>query len=177
MEPQIILWVLMVLALAAALVAGVFLTFSDFVMPSLFAAAPAAGTEAMQIINRKVYRSIFMVLLIGLIPVSAAIAIAAFLLDLRASQWLIAAGLLYFFGVFLASAVGNIPMNKRLEAMPQGGCGGAALLAQLRHGLGALEPCPLDRSDRHRNVLPVGCNRTCRCALSVSSSTRRGRCI
>ena len=44
MEPQIILWVLMVLALAAALVAGVFLTFSDFVMPSLFAAAPAAGT-------------------------------------------------------------------------------------------------------------------------------------
>lgn len=121
MEPQIILWVLMVLALAAALVAGVFLTFSDFVMPSLFAAAPAAGTEAMQIINRKVYRSIFMVLLIGLIPVSAAIAIAAFLLDLRASQWLIAAGVLYFFGVFLASAVGNIPMNKRLEAMPQGG--------------------------------------------------------
>ena len=74
METQIILWGLVALALAAALVAGVFLTFSDFVMPSLFAAAPSAGTEAMQIINRKVYRSIFMVLLIGLIPVSALIA-------------------------------------------------------------------------------------------------------
>ena len=41
---------------------SVFLTFSDFVMKSLFASQPATGTEAMQIINRKVYHSIFMVL-------------------------------------------------------------------------------------------------------------------
>ena len=60
-------WGLIALAMATGLVAGVFLTFSDFVMKSLFAAEPAAGTEAMQIINRKVYNSIFMVLLIGMI--------------------------------------------------------------------------------------------------------------
>ena len=45
---------------ATGLVAGVFLTFSDFVMRSLRAAEPAAGMDAMQWINRVVYRSVFM---------------------------------------------------------------------------------------------------------------------
>ena len=62
-----------------------------------------------------------MVLLIGLIPISALIAVTAILLDVPAGEWLILAGVLYFVGVFIASAIGNIPMNQRLEAMPQGG--------------------------------------------------------
>lgn len=115
-------WGLIALAMATGLVAGVFLTFSDFVMKSLFASQPAAGTEAMQIINRKVYQSIFMVLLIGMIPVSAVIALYAYVyVEGLVSTYLIAGGLLYFFGVFLVSMVGNIPMNQTLEALPQGG--------------------------------------------------------
>ncbi len=115
-------WGLIALAMATGLVAGVFLTFSDFVMKSLFAAEPAAGTEAMQIINRKVYRSIFMVLLIGMIPVSAAIAAYAYLfMDGPVATFLIIGGVLYFLGVFIVSMVGNIPMNRALEALPQGG--------------------------------------------------------
>ena len=115
-------WGLIALAMATALVAGVFLTFSDFVMKSLFASQPAAGTEAMQIINRKVYHSIFMVLLIGMIPVSAAIVLYAYIyVEGLVSTYLIVGGLLYFFGVFVVSMVGNIPMNQRLEALPQGG--------------------------------------------------------
>ena len=77
MLDQIIPWVLAAASIAAGLVAGVFLTFSDFVMRSLGASAPAAGMEAMQQINRKVYRSVFMVLLLGLVPVSLAIAVYA----------------------------------------------------------------------------------------------------
>ena len=57
--------------LLMALVAGVFLAFSDFVMRSLSDASPRAGIEAMQIINRKVYSSVFLVWLLGLAPVSA----------------------------------------------------------------------------------------------------------
>ena len=64
--------------IAYALVAGVFLTFSDFVMRSLAATQPAGGIEAMQLINRKVFRTLFMVLLIGMAvvsPIMAAFAI------------------------------------------------------------------------------------------------------
>ena len=48
--------------IATGLVAGVFLTFSDFVMRSLSASEAIAGAEAMQEINRKVYGSIFLTL-------------------------------------------------------------------------------------------------------------------
>ena len=47
MLDQIIPWLFAAASVAAGLVAGVFLTFSDFVMRSLGAAAPAAGMEAM----------------------------------------------------------------------------------------------------------------------------------
>jgi len=117
-----IVWALLLLAAAAGLVSGVFLTFSDFVMKSLAASRPAAGTEAMQIINRKVFRSIFMVLLLGMIPVSILTAIVGYFFhDGTLSVLLVSAGLLYFFGVFFVSAIGNIPMNNTLEALPQGG--------------------------------------------------------
>lgn len=115
-------WGLVGLTLATGLVAGVFLTFSDFVMKSLAASQPAAGTEAMQIINRKVYQSFFMILLVGLIPISVIVAIGSrFYLPDEVANILMVGGGLYFFGVFVVSAVGNIPMNKKLEAMPQAG--------------------------------------------------------
>lgn len=122
MTLQFMIWGLLALAMATGLVAGVFLTFSDFVMKSLRAAQPAAGTEAMQIINRYVFRSLFMVLLVGLIPVSALMVVFAYVfLDGGLATCLITGGLLYFFGVFLVSMVGNVPMNQTLEALPQGG--------------------------------------------------------
>lgn len=122
-----ILWGIVALALAAGLVAGVFLAFSDFIMTSLSASNPAAGTEAMQIINREVYGSIFMVLLIGLVPVSAAVALLGhFTLPGSAAVWLIAAAVVYFAGVMLVTGFGNVPMNTRLEAMPQAGAAAQA---------------------------------------------------
>ena len=58
---------------ASAIVAGVFLTFSDFVMQSLAAANPAGGIQSMQIINRKVFKTVFMVLLLGMSALSPAL--------------------------------------------------------------------------------------------------------
>ena len=122
MTVPVTVWGLVALAIATTLVAGVFLTFSDFVMKSLFASKPAAGTEAMQIINRKVYHSLFMVLLIGLIPVSVLIAgYGYFYMQGAIATALAFGGALYFFGVFLVSMGGNIPMNRLLESMSQGG--------------------------------------------------------
>lgn len=122
MDISPIVWALLLLAAATGLVSGVFLTFSDFVMKSLAASKPAAGTEAMQIINRKVFQSIFMVLLIGMIPISVLTALYGYwFANGFVSELLIIAALLYFFGVFVVSAIGNIPMNNTLESFPQGG--------------------------------------------------------
>lgn len=86
------------------------MTFSDFVTKSLFAAKPAAGTEAMQIISRKVYHSLFMVLLIGLIPASVLVAACGYLfMDGMVSALLITGGTLYFVGVFLGLWAGTFP--------------------------------------------------------------------
>ncbi len=57
--------------IATALVAGAFLTFSDFTMRSLAAANSETGIEVMQWINRKVYGSSFLALLLGMAVVSA----------------------------------------------------------------------------------------------------------
>ncbi|WP_238367365.1 DUF1772 domain-containing protein [Mesobacterium pallidum] len=105
-------------ALAAALVAGVFLTFSDFVMRGLAGSAPEAGAEAMQQINRVVYRSVFMVLLIGLVPVSLALAVTGIWLGGPAGAWMIAGAVSYALGVMAVTGRGNVPMNQVLDRMP-----------------------------------------------------------
>ena len=52
--------------LAYALVGGVFLAFSDFIMRALSVTSGYGGAEAMQAINREVFRWVFMTLFLGL---------------------------------------------------------------------------------------------------------------
>ena len=108
--------------IACALVSGVFLTFSDFVMRSLDGAKTAAGIEVMQIINREVFRSVFMFLLLGMSALSPfLIGYAYFRVAGSASAWIMAGGALYLAGVFVVSLVFNVPMNNRLEAREYSG--------------------------------------------------------
>ncbi len=114
-------WILIVCAIsviACGLVSGVFLTFSDFVMKSLAAANPAGGIESMQIINRRVFKSVFMVLLLGMSALSPFLIGYAYLnVTGSASAWIIAGGVIYLAGVFLVTLIFNVPMNQRLDAM------------------------------------------------------------
>jgi uncharacterized membrane protein len=112
---QVLIATLVAAALAAGLVAGVFLSFSDFVMRSLSAAAPSAGIEAMQLINRKVYRSVFMVLLMGLGPLALILALMAS--GRPQAVWIWAGALVYLIGVMAVSVRRNVPMNQRLDRM------------------------------------------------------------
>jgi len=57
--------------LAYGIVPGVFLALSDFIIRSL---SRTGGIEAMQVINREVFRWVFMALFRGLAPVSLLIA-------------------------------------------------------------------------------------------------------
>ena len=103
---------------ACGLIAGVFLAFSDFVMKALFAASPASGIEAMQLINRKVYGSVFMALLIAMLVTSVVLVpYTAVYMTSPAVVWIICGCVLYVIGVFIVTVAFNVPMNQRLDAM------------------------------------------------------------
>ncbi|MEL6100441.1 MAG: anthrone oxygenase family protein [Pseudomonadota bacterium] len=104
------------LALGAALVAGVFFAFSDFVMRSLADIEAQHGMVAMQSINRKVYRSGFLPLLMGLGPILIGVLVASLAMtDLPGREWLTAGAAIYLVGVIGVTVLGNVPMNKRLD--------------------------------------------------------------
>lgn len=116
--------------LATGLVAGVFLTFSDFVMRALGRAEPAAGIEAMQMINREVYRSLFATLLLGLALVSILLAVVGiYLAGHDVVLWLVAAAGFYIVGVVAVTARKNVPMNQRLDRMEHRSIGASAYWA------------------------------------------------
>lgn len=112
---QIFIAALVVAGLGAGVIAGVFLSFSDFVMRSLAGAVPVAGIEAMQLINRKVYRSVFVVLLMGLGPLSLLLALIGSATP--QAPWVWAGALVYLIGVMVVTARRNVPMNQRLDRM------------------------------------------------------------
>jgi len=119
MSVDLIAHICLVLGLASALVAGVFQSFSDFVMQGLLRAQPAGGIDAMQQLNRTVFRSIFLAMFLALVPVSLAFAIYAWIsLDGLSSQLIIAAAVIYLPLVFIVTAAGNVPMNEKLDKLP-----------------------------------------------------------
>lgn len=111
-----VLVLMQISALAYALIGGVFLGFSDFIMRSL--GNSSGGAEAMQTINREVFRSVFMVLFLGLVGVSLTL-VGYGAMDLAApgSVLVLCAGLIYLFGCFGITALFNVPMNTALARM------------------------------------------------------------
>lgn len=104
--------------LAYALVGGVFLAFSDFIMRSLAKTSGVGGVEAMQSINREVFRWVFMSLFLGLTPVSVGFVVYGLLVaEGAAAAALASAGALYLLGCFALTALGAVPMNNALARL------------------------------------------------------------
>ncbi|MEM9229527.1 MAG: anthrone oxygenase family protein [Pseudomonadota bacterium] len=104
--------------LAYALVGGVFLAFSDFIMRSLARTGGYGGVEAMQVINREVFRWVFMALFLGMAAVSLAVAgYGAFGVSGPAGTLIMLAGLTYLIGCFGVTVFFNVPMNEALAGM------------------------------------------------------------
>lgn len=103
---------------AYALVGGVFLAFSDFIMRSLAHTRSVGGVEAMQIINREVFRSIFITLFLGMAAVSVLIAIySATNLAGGPGLLILSGALVYLLGCFAVTVFFNVPMNETLARM------------------------------------------------------------
>ena len=104
--------------LAYALVGGVFLAFSDFIMRSLSLTGGVGGVEAMRVINREVFRWIFMTLFLGMAVISLILAGYGGIVIGGGPGTLIAiAGLAYFVGCFGVTICFNVPMNETLAGM------------------------------------------------------------
>ncbi|MEM8556031.1 MAG: anthrone oxygenase family protein [Pseudomonadota bacterium] len=117
MSPTVFL-ALQGVTLLYAFVGGVFLAFSDFIMRSLSRTGGSGGMEAMQVINREVFRWVFMVSFLGLAVVSLAlIPLGSFAIAGPAGTFTALAGTVYLFGCFGVTVLRNVPLNERLAGM------------------------------------------------------------
>ncbi len=104
--------------LAYALVGGVFLAFSDFIMRSLSLTHGLGGAEAMQVINREVFRWVFMTLFLGMAVLSLLLAVyGGIFVDGGPGRMMMIAGFVYLIGCFGVTIFFNVPMNEALAAM------------------------------------------------------------
>lgn len=70
----------------------------------------------MQNVNVAVYRSVFMVVFMSLVPIAVATAIWSIIaLGWESSVFVIAGALLYILGMFMVTGMGNVPLNESLE--------------------------------------------------------------
>jgi len=110
--------VLQVSIVAYALIGGVFLAFSDFIMRSLAYTGGVGGVEAMQVINREVFRWIFMALFLGMAAVSVFVVIYSVTNPAGGPGTLILIGaVVYLLGCFAVTVFFNVPMNEALAGM------------------------------------------------------------
>ena len=113
-----IFFVCLLLGFASALVAGVFQSFSDFVMAGLGRARPAGGIESMQHINRTVFRSVFLTSFLLLVPATMLFGgYTLFTTDSPDRGYIAAATGIYLVTVFGVTMFGNVPMTKHLDQL------------------------------------------------------------
>ncbi|QOH36567.1 anthrone oxygenase family protein [Burkholderia cepacia] len=115
-------------AVGCGLMAGVYFTFSAFVITSLGRIAPHAGVAAMNAINVDIVRSPFMPLFLVTTLMALALVVIA-LLDRGqpGAMAALAGGVLYVFGMFAVTMAVNVPLNDALAAADPSTAPGAAL--------------------------------------------------
>ena len=104
--------------LGSALVGGIFFAFSSFVMKALARMPAAEGIAAMQSINVVVLNPSFLGAFIGTAVLSlgaGGLALAGW--SRPSAAFFLAAAILYFVGTFLATGLGNVPLNDQLAAV------------------------------------------------------------
>lgn len=94
--------------LAFAILGGVFLAFSDFIIRALRGTRGTGGVEAMQSINREVFRYIFIPLFLAMVPISLILVVGAYMTVDAPAPFLLAA-LIYIPGAFGVTLVCNVP--------------------------------------------------------------------
>lgn len=117
-------------AVGCGLIAGVYFTFSTFVMTALSRIPDAVGIAAMQSINRVILRSLFLPLFFATSIAAALLALlAAFQWEAPGSRWMLAGGLAYVVTMFLCTVIFNVPLNDVLERQDAASAGAQTVWA------------------------------------------------
>lgn len=102
-------------AIGAGLMAGVYFAFSGFIMRSLDQLGAAQATDAMNSINKIILRSWFMPLFFCSTVLFAILSMVGLINTDLAGRWiLVVSGLVYVVGMFVCTALFNVPLNNRL---------------------------------------------------------------
>ncbi len=118
-------------ALGCGLMAGVYFAFSTFIMASLAKIETPSGIAAMQSINDVILGSAFMPLFFGTSLAAAGAVVLYFVDPGRAgASWMLIAGIVYVVGMFLCTAIFNVPLNEKLKAVDPGSTAGAEMWTQ-----------------------------------------------
>lgn len=111
--------------LGSALIAGVFFSFSSFVMKALARLPGSGGIAAMQSINVVVINPSFLGVFIGTTVVSLGMAGFALVhLTEPSALFFLGGAVFYLAGTFLVTVFGNVPLNHQLAAVPATGAAG-----------------------------------------------------
>ncbi|WP_336725598.1 anthrone oxygenase family protein [Cellulosimicrobium cellulans] len=103
-------------AVATGLAGGVLFAFSTFVMGGLRRLPAADGAAAMVAINRDALRPPLMLLLAASVLVPAAAAVVGLVGGTNGAGWALAGAVVAAVGMLGVTAVGNVPLNERLDA-------------------------------------------------------------
>ena len=106
---------LAVATISAGIMAGVYFAFSAFIMHAFNQLGPVKATDAMNAINDVILRSWFMLLFFGSTLLYFVLIVVAIVNDdMTGRWWMLSAGLIYVFGMFVLTAAFNVPLNNRL---------------------------------------------------------------
>lgn len=105
-------------AIGSGLMAGLFFTFSNFVMKALGKTQPTQGIAAMQSINITILNPLFFLVFMGTALTSIVLPVSLIWSDQQPNEgYVIIGGLFYIIGVMVVTIVVNVPMNNALEAV------------------------------------------------------------
>lgn len=108
------------MVIASGVMAGVYLTFSMVVMRSLALLEDHAGVAAMNSINRTIVRTGFMPLFFGSTVIAALMIVTGlWFIDTAGGIRALSSGLIYFVGMFLVTALRNVPLNQQLDQVSE----------------------------------------------------------
>jgi uncharacterized membrane protein len=104
-------------AIGCGLIAGLYFSFSTFIMTALGRIGQAEGVAAMNAINADIQRSLFMPIFLGTTLTSAVLAVlAGFRWGESGAAAMLAGGIVYVAGMFIVTMVFNVPLNNALAA-------------------------------------------------------------
>jgi uncharacterized membrane protein len=117
MTQTVLTAVLWFLALGSGLIGGVFFAFSTFIMRAFSRLPAGQGAAAMNAIDSTILKSLFMPIFSGTAFVSLALGVVSlFRLGQSGAILAVAAGALYFTGMFVVTMAFNVPLNNALAA-------------------------------------------------------------